>query len=172
MYLGNGSLALKELNERNTIFWRMQSELTLKQLSDETLFSWAKNDMDSEVARDIPLRSRKTVEKALADAADAKSLFQADFSRRGGMARKSDALQDLIAEIVRRRPAITAGQLLWELEGVSGAGIATRVESQANVLAGEARKIHFINYDERPKTASVSGLKFRLARAKRKMGMH
>ena len=65
MYLGNGSLALKELNERNTIFWRMQSELTLKQLSNETIFNLAKNDMDSEVTRGVPLRSRKTFGQAL-----------------------------------------------------------------------------------------------------------
>jgi hypothetical protein len=172
MYLGSGSLALKELNERNTIFWRLQSELTLKQLSNETIFNLAKNDMDSEVTRGVPLRSRKTLGQALADVVGARKVFQAAFSRKGGRARKSDALQDLIAEIVSRRPAITVGQLLWELEGASGAGIVTRIESQAEVRAGEARRIHFMNYDERPKTASVSGLKYRLLRAKRKIRMH
>jgi hypothetical protein len=168
----NDALAIRRVNERNSLFWLTRSELTLKHISDPMIFRLSTNHMISEAARGIPVKLRKSLEEELADAADDKRILQADFSRKGGKARKSDALQDLILEIVRGRPAITAGQLLWELEGVSGAGIATRVESQANVLAGEARKIHFINYDERPKTASVSGLKFRLARAKRKMGMH
>jgi hypothetical protein len=165
---GNNALSIRRVNERNTTFWHMQSALTLKQVSDETVFERAKNDMDSEVARAVPLRSRKTLEQALADVVGARKVFQADFSRRGGRARKSDALQGLILEIARRRPAITVGQLLWELKGVSGAEIIIRVESEADVLAGEGRKIHFMDYDERPKTASLSGLKYRLARAKKK----
>ena len=168
MNLGNGSLGSKELNERNTIFWRMQSTLALEQLSDQTVFALANNDMNSEAAREVPLRSRKTIEKALADATATMRICQSNFSRKGGRARKSDALQDLVAAIVSRRPGITAGQLLWELKGASGAGIIIRVESEADVLADEGAKIHFVDHDERPKTASVSGLKYRLARAKKK----
>ncbi len=158
-----------EMNKRNAIFWRTQSALVLERLSHEALFKLAQNDMNSEAEREVSVRSRKTLEKALADAADARNVIQADFSRKGGKAHKSNALQDLIVDIVRRRPAITAGQLLWELQGAAGAGVVTRVESEAEALAGEGRKIHYVDYDEQEKTASVSGLKWRLARAKRKI---
>jgi len=171
MQRGNDSIALTELNERNVLFWHTRSEMTLKHLSDESIFSLAKKDMDSEAFRGVPLRSRKSLEQALADFANAKHGFQADFSRKGGKARKCDAFNDLIEEIANRRPAITAGQLLWELKGASGAGVVTRVESVADVRADEGRQIHYVDNDGRPKTASVSGLKWRLARAKGKMRM-
>jgi hypothetical protein len=166
MQRGNDSLALKELNERNILFWHARSELTLKHLSDESVFSLAQKDMDSQATRGVPLRSRKSLEQVLADFADAKHAFQADFSRKGGKARKCDALNDLIEGIAKRRPAITAGQLLLKLAGDSGAGVVTRVESPADVRADEGRQIHYVDDDGRPKTASVSGLKWRLARAK------
>jgi hypothetical protein len=167
-----GNDFLEQINEQNTLFWREQSELILKQVSDETVFTFAIKDMAYEALIGIPVRFRKSFEKAVFDAANNKSTVQADFSRKGGKARKSDALQALIEDIVRRRPAITAGQLLWELEGAAGAGIVTSVESEVEVLASEGRKVHFVNYDGRPKTASVSGLKYRLARAKGKIGLH
>jgi len=172
MSLGNDSVTLKRINEQNTLFWREQSELTLKRLSDKTLFDWAKKEMDSEILRGVSARERKTLEQLLADLAGAKSDFQpdflADFSRRGGKASKRDALQVLIGDIRNRRPTITPGQLLCELEGDSGTGVVTRIESQADVLAGESRKIHYEDDDGRRKTASVSGLRYRLARARKK----
>jgi hypothetical protein len=168
---GNDSLTLKQINEQNTLFWSEQSELTLKQVSDETVFKLATKDMAYEALIGIPVKSRKSFEKAVLDAANNKSTVQADFSRKGGKARKSDALQDLICEIARRRPRITAGPLLWELQGAAGAGIVTSLDSELDVLASEGRKIHYVDYDGRSKTASVSGLKWRLARAKQKIGM-
>jgi hypothetical protein len=167
-----GNDSLKQINEQNTLFWSEQSELILKQVSDETVFKLATKDMAYEALIGIPVRFRKSFEKAVFDAENNKSTVQADFSRKGGRARKSGALRDLILEILRRRPAITPGQLLFELEGPAGAGVVTHIESEADVRAGETRKIHYVDYDGRPKTASVSGLKYCLARAKGKIGLH
>jgi hypothetical protein len=168
MPLRNDSSTLKRINEKNTKFWRKQSKLTLRQLSDETVFKSATKNMAYEVLIGIPVRFRASFEKAVFDAAHNKRAVQADFSRKGGRARKGDALQDSILEIVRHRPAITPGQLLFELAGALGAGVVTRVEKQVDVLAGEVRKIHYEDDDGRRKTASVSGLRYRLARAKKK----
>lgn len=166
-------MTLKRINEQNTLFWRVQSEVTSKYASDKTLFNLAKKEMDSEIVRGVSLRERKPLDLLLADFAGAKSDlqpdFQAEFSRKGGKARKGDALQGLIEEIARRRPAIIPAQLLVELEGPEAAGVVTHVESEAEVLAGKGRKIHYVDDDGRPKTASVSGLRYRLARAKEKI---
>ena len=96
------------------------------------------------------------------------STVQSAFSRKGGRAHKCDALQDLIREIVLGQPHITAGQLLRVLRGSPGAGVVVSIDEESDVLAGEARMIHFVDDNGTSKTASISGLKDRLSRAKKK----
>lgn len=125
--------------------------------------------MNYEILRGVPVKSRKSLEQALADAAGAKDVFHADLSRMGGRAHKSDALQDLILELVGEDQDITESELLDKLKGEAGAGVVTSIDAPSELRSGDIQCIHFVNDDEKPKRASVYGLKDRLSRAKIKI---
>lgn len=160
---------LQEINEQNHRFWSVRSEICNRQISDESLFDIATENMRSEIIRGVPVRSQKSFEQALADAEMAKLTFQRAFSRKGGNAPRCDALQSLIEEILDENPKITPGQLLIALSGARGAGTITSIDKEADVKADEPRLIHFVDDDETPKPSPLSGLKDRLFRAKRKL---
>jgi hypothetical protein len=119
---GKAVLTAQDLNEQNRRFWRIQSELLDKRMSDELLYTIATMDVCSETLRQVPIYSQKSLEQALADAEKIKSACQTAFSRKGGSTPRCDALQGLIEEIVREKMKITQGQLLGELKGARGAG--------------------------------------------------
>jgi len=160
-------LTLKAINERNRQFWLEQNALREERMADSAIFGIAERGMRSEVARCVAIRAQKTLEQALADADDAKQLFQRDFSRRGGEKDKSNALQQLIVEIARENSDITQNELFQKLRSQEGEGIIFSIDGNCSVLAGDGRKIHFYNHQGLPKKASVDGLKDRLFRAKK-----
>jgi hypothetical protein len=157
----------QELNVRNAQFWLLQSELLDDRISDATLFRIATADLNSEIARGVSIKSQKTLEAALADAAHHRSIYRGELSRMGGRARKGDALQNLIDKILEARPKISRQQLQYALEGPDGAGVVTHIDKTFEALSG-VRQIHFTEEDGRPKLARLSGLKDRLSRARRK----
>jgi hypothetical protein len=175
----------RQLNELNRQFWAQQSELTERRSSEPILHAGATASMNSEVIRGIPLKLRKTLELALADAESDKIGFQSDghsregsstradphreFCRKGGRARKGDSLSKLIERLVRVNPKITERQLFWRLNREVGKGVIFSIDAKSSVIAGNVRVITFEDDHGRRKTASVSGLKDRLARAKAKM---
>ena len=82
-------------------------------------------------------------------------------ARKGGLARKTDVLQELIERIVRRNLAITVRALESQLREHQG------IEPIQDFSNGT---ISFTNHDGRTKDAELSGLKDRLSRAKKKIG--
>ena len=164
-------LTIEDLNEENRRFWRTQSELFDKRMSDEPLNRIAAMDLYSETLRQVPIYSQKSLEQALADAEKSKSTWQTAFSRKGGSTPRCDALQGLIEEIVRENPKITQGQLLRKLKGARGAGTVVTGE-KVDRVPDAGKWIHFVDEDGKPKKAPVSGLKDRLSRAKRKITSH
>jgi len=160
---------IEQINKRNKEFWLEQSKLALEKLYDETLRNVATADMSSEVIRGIPLKQRKSIEKALEDAERIRAVVQSSFSRKGGKASKCDALQTLIEQIVRVKPKINARQLAIALKSDQGVGTVTSIDNDTDVRAGEPRMIHFVGDDENPRSALLSGLKDRLYRTKKKI---
>jgi hypothetical protein len=154
-------LTLAEINERNAKFWLEQSQLRAERISDETIFELAQKDMAFEMARTIPIRFQKTLEQALADAAESVRISREALSRKGGKAPKTDTLQELIVEIVRQKPAIQQQQLFYQLNAAVGKGVISSVDL-------ESQRVCFLT-GGRPKTAPLSGLKDRLSRAKRQI---
>src|ERR1700686_3433086 len=88
---GNDPVAPRGINELNRQFWLEQSKLRDKRISNETIYKIATDDMNFETLRGVPIKLRKSLEKALADAENAMRLVQSAFSRKGGRTRKSDA---------------------------------------------------------------------------------
>jgi len=177
----------KKLNELHRQFWVQQSELSDRRISDPVLYANATASMNSEVIRGVPLKLRKTLDLALAEAAAEKIRFQShsyltgaraskedfrrDFCRKGGKALKSDPLTKLIADLVRASPKIHERTLLIELRRQTDLedSIVISVDAESDVLPGDVRKITFENRDGTPKSAPISGLKDRLARARAKI---
>lgn len=166
------ALTIAEINQENKLFWSEQMALTEQLLSNPSLVQAAWEELDFEVARGIPLKQRKTLEKALVDVARIQSVFQTDLSRKGGKAAKRDRLQVLIEAIVAKEPGITERQLWHRLRAEIGNGVIVSIDLDAPASEGHTRRIHFLASDGKVKTAPVSGLKDRLSRAKAKIASH
>lgn len=162
---------LRTINEQKRQFWLEQEILMDQRMSDPALIRVATDDMCSQTSRGIPLPWQKSFEVALADAESAKSIIHEELSRKGGRAPKSDALQDLIREIVRHNPGITQPQLLDQLKGEAGVGVVESIDQEADVLAGDVQSIHFVDDNGTPKKASLYGLKDRLRRARKALAL-
>ncbi len=89
----------QQINQRHREFWRKQSKLMTKRFSDAAIRELANADMQSEALRQVPLKSRKGFEQALADAEWRLKFVRRDLSRKGGKTPKHDALQDLTETI-------------------------------------------------------------------------
>lgn len=173
---GTALLTLGALNNRHRTFWTEQSKLMEERIANEDLLRFAMEDLRSEVRRQIPVYYQKNLHEALEMVAKTKDHFESqppkrfhsDLSRKGGKAPKADVLQQLAVEIVRQNPAIRERQLLHALKK-KGDKIGLRVDGDADVIAGEPKKIYFVDPRGRQKTALVSGLKDRLYRAKQKI---
>jgi hypothetical protein len=162
-------LTLKTINDWNRRFWKAESKLRHKRMSDEAIYDNAQTDMRSETLREVPIKSQKTFEQALADAERVRNNLQSALSRKGGKAAKGDALNRLITKIVRRKLKMNNRQLLFALKKESGQGTIVSIDGESDVLTGDVRQIHFEDDKGTPKTASVAGLKDRLFRAKKKI---
>ncbi|HEY6769453.1 MAG TPA: hypothetical protein VI386_32325 [Candidatus Sulfotelmatobacter sp.] len=166
----NQRLTLADINQQNRQFWLEQSELLSQRIQDATLHEIAMADLSAEAAMRVPVRNRKSLEQALSQAEKSLSIFQRNFSSKGGKAVKVDGLQGVILEIVRAKPDINTQRLLQKLRKMASEGhpVVRKVDRKWELLDDQTEQIHFKN-GGMDKTSPVSGLKDRLARAKRKI---
>jgi hypothetical protein len=152
------------LNEKNRIFWVRESKLLEQRIQDPYLFKVATQDMTSEELRGVPLRNRKSMAQAFADAegirryveGETRKTYHIEFARKGGRAEKSDKLQEFIVNALRRRPALAVPDLLRSLEDNPDFEV-------------DEELIYFKGSNGQEKPVPVSGLKDRLYRAKKKL---
>ena len=162
--MSTAATSAAELNLANTAFWQRETARAERRLQDPDLVKLAWANLQEEAARHIPIGHQKSFEMALQDAEGLldhpilRRRIQRDFSIRGGKARKPDALQRLISEIVRARPTITEPQLRRALEAAEG-----RREVVQEIADGE---IWFLSENGKDAHAPLSGLKDRLSRTK------
>lgn len=112
---------------------------------------------------DFPLISGLTVLAVIAKT-DKKATKSARtlFSQSGGKASKQDNLQKLIVTIVKKKPAIKSSTLLGELESYKNMGTIVDIDEE---------EISFISDNEKLDSSPISGLKDRLSRAKKDLGL-
>jgi hypothetical protein len=155
------SPTLREINEHNRLFWEEQNTLRDRQLADEYFRETAFARLSDEQARRVPLRSQLTLERALADAERDKKQILCQQARKGGRAKKSDALQQAIECLVRLYPDITEAKVRDMLNRERFPELIEDVDEE---------EISFVWFDRsgrlRSKQAAISGLKHRLSRAK------
>jgi hypothetical protein len=152
--------ALVEINRQNREFWELQKRLTEARLADEAVLATAVESIGSELQRRVPVYFQKTFDTALAEADNARQRFLTQLGRRGGTAKKCDALQQLIMEIVCRRPSITKQQLLARLRDQRPIPPIIDVDDET---------IYFTSRGNKEAGAKISGLKDRLSRAKKQL---
>src|SRR5262249_20097192 len=146
------NLSMADLNDRNKTFWAKLSRLTRKRMVNEEIRRRAEEDMASEILRGVPLKNRKTLELALADAEPHSLTTWRNFSRKGGKTRKPDSLQRTIQTIFDEDPQISERDLLYRLRQSIGNGVILSVNLKT-------QKIEFITDARKIKNAPISGLK-------------
>ena len=163
---------LVEMERQHRDFWAAQATRRSAQMADVGLRKAAFRILEDEQER-VPIHNRLTLEQALDDAEKYRVILApaapnrrdgqtaAEIGRKGGRAKRSDPLQDLIIKIVADKPQITVRQLMDELRAYS--------EIRDVVEDIDEKSIHFLDRQDRPKTASISGLKDRLTRARKSL---
>jgi hypothetical protein len=155
-------ITISEINESNRRFWDEQKELRDRRIADEDIRDAAFARFSDEQARRVPICNRMTIEKLLADAEADKKRFLSQQSRKGGRAKKSDALQQEISKLVQSDPTITEAKLKAMLTRERFPGLIVDVgEGTICFVQPDGSK------DGRLKESPRSGLKDRLSRAKK-----
>jgi hypothetical protein len=167
--LPNHLVTLATINQWNEQFWLEQSELLNSRMQDAALREIAMDDLKSEEAMRVSVRNRKTLEHALAQAEKSRRIFQRAFSRKGGKAPKTDALQRWIIKTVRADKRISSGRLLLKIRELAKSGNSIFSEVSRRSDASDDQTEHICFDDGESKTAPITGLKDRLSRAKRKI---
>ena len=152
----------REINEHYGRFWEEQNALRDERIADEAIRETAFSRLSSEQERGIPAYYQTPIEQLLADAARDKQRFLSHQARKGGRAKKSDALQQAIESLVRLYPDLTEAKLKAMLTRYRFPGLIDDVDEDT---------IWFVrpdgSKDGRLKGAPISGLKDRLSRAKK-----
>jgi hypothetical protein len=158
------------INQRNSEFWNAQIQLLEQRAADPKLLEQAISNLDSESVRAVPIYNRMTFEAALEEAVQAKERFHTRVARQGGKAAKTDRLGLRIQQLAMQHPTIHINELWHQLRKEVGNGLIVAIDPDSNE-PGCVRKIHYHTGDGKIKTAPMSGLKHRLARAKAKLGL-
>lgn len=163
------NISLAAINERNNNFWAEEGLRTQMRASNPAICENALELMDTFRRVGFSINQIPSFDHFLYAAEKGNKTSLKYFARKGGEAPKENALQEVIEEIARQNPKITAPQLIRALAGDAGAGVVTSIDQLSDLLLEcERRYIHYIDHDGRPKKASLTGLKDRLSRARKK----
>jgi hypothetical protein len=147
--------------ERHAAFHAERQKQLEQQLTPIT-FKLAMEQRLSEAKRGIPI-NYWSFEGGVEDAARASAIVIGELARKGGRSKKTDALQELIIDIVRDKREITVPRLLARLLELTGAGIIDDVDTEGDPIP----MIYFRGHNGRNGMAPISGRKDRLSRAKK-----
>ena len=158
-----------DLNRINAEFWEVESKNLEERMKDPVLREAAFARLRSERMRGVTVKEQITLDGALA-AEEQTALKSADHiearvvsrrARRAGSVAKVDGLQGFINSIVEKRPKITVPELLDKIRAEVGSG--------GPIVDLDKTSIWFVGAHDQSRSATISGLKDRLSRAKRKM---
>jgi hypothetical protein len=152
---------ISEINELNRRYWEEQIPLSNRRIADEAIRETALARLFGEQAR-IPVYSQAPLEKLLADAERDGKRFLSQQGRKGGRSKKSDALQQVILDLVRSHPDITEGKLKDTLIRERFPDLIEDVDEETIWFEQPDRSGR-----RRLKQAVISGLKHRLSRARK-----
>jgi hypothetical protein len=149
-----------EVNRLNEEFWAVQKTLLERRMADPDLRDIGLRNLNDEINKGVPIRFQRSIYQIFEDLASIKGRCLVEQARKGGSAKKQDALQGLILTFVEAKPSITEGELKEKLSAHTGILPIQDISDD---------EIAFTNHDGKTKTAAVSGLKDRLSRAKKEI---
>ena len=163
-----------EINRRNSEFWGKETPEAMRLLQMDGLLEGAMAELEEDAERFLSLAQHRGLEKAVRDFNRRLPLYQpliargirSEQARVAGSAKKTDRLQELIVELVRENPRLTAPQLRVRLEGLK------RQKGPLDYVVVEDfddENICFVRKDGKGDSAPISRLKDRLSRAKKKL---
>lgn len=155
-------VTVEDLNKLNRSFWVEQEREAERLQTVPLILGQVLEVLAGEVSRGVPPRSRTAWGEALRKADAFRNQVLAYQGRLGGQARQLDPLQERIVEIVRAAPNITCDGLLSCLRDEAPGLVVGDIEEE---------KIWFNGRDGSLKSAPLSGLKDRLSRAKKRIGL-
>jgi hypothetical protein len=158
-------ITAEEMNRRNKVFWARENSLMQERLGRPELLALALKYMADEASRLIPMKHRMGLEQSLQLAEESSDILLKSVhvaaARRAGSAPKADALQMFIKQLVLQRPSLSLSELTKVLEAQQGLGFIEDFDKD---------EISFVGGRKGSKSASRSGLKDRLSRAKHAVG--
>lgn len=150
---------IARINERNRAWAAEQAIFMEKWLKDPVLLQAAIAGVRREQDRFVPVYNQLPFEAHLAIAADIKAHVLKSRAKRGGSAKKADALQQLIEKLVGRNPDLSERDLGARLNRETYPTVIEDVDEDTIYYKGKKGAL---------KEAPLSGLKDRLSRAKKK----
>ena len=157
------SLTFRKMNKHHNLFWAEQNTLREQRMKDDAVREAALGRLFDEQKRNVPVRNQATIEYLLAVAEAEKRRFLSQHARKGGQAKKTDALQQEIVKLVRRDPAITEARLKDMLTSDRFSELIVEFDEETiSFQPGDSKH-------GRLKEARISGLKDRLSRAKKSL---
>lgn len=154
-----------QINQRNTTFWSNRQKYLDELMKDEDIVTEAYELVKSDRKRMIPAKHSFDFNAALEQSKQSMERLRKQMARKGGLAKKTDALQKLIIRFAAENPDITARKLLSSLRKQKT--LQLRVDNEASLLNGDRGMIRWAGSDGEEHRAPISGLKDRLSRAKR-----
>lgn len=137
-----------------------------KRVLDENLSATTWEFLEVQLATDAELPFYlQSIDRVAKAAAASRSASLGHFGRLGGGSKKTDALQELILEVVRCNPRITEPQLLAKLRDRLQQGVIVEIDEDPS--SPDPPEIEFNDHHGKWGHAPISGLKDRLSRAKK-----
>jgi hypothetical protein len=163
-------LSVERMTRLNFEFWEKQAPLFEARMANPLFRKVAFETLNCESARQVSLRSRKTLEFALEEAeatvrrfdggpeTQALALKKAhgELSRKGGKAKPADSLQKYFEELAACDKELTKDRLLAHLKDLVNHSVIQEVT---------ATEVQYLD-NGKEKQAPISGLRHRLSRAK------
>lgn len=151
--------SLAEINRRNREFWNARQALAATRMADAAICDTAFEIILAQQNKGVPGNCQTSHYEALEIGERAKKRCLSQQARKGGIAERMDALQELIEEFVNSNPTLTARQLEDKLRANQDIEPIQDVDDEV---------VSFTTSDGRTKKAMLSGLKHRLTRARKK----
>jgi hypothetical protein len=158
--MARAGFTISDLNRLNRDFWERERIYAESRMADATILKTGLELLNLDSQRGVPLCWQKPFEMALAEGERLKRLVMSQEGKKAGEAKKTDALQQVIVDVVRVRPDITSPQLRDYLRERCNTPPLEGIDGDAILFAG---------HGGRTGGAPISGLKDRLTRAKKSL---
>ena len=159
-------MTIEGLNQRAEIFWDHEKQEMTRRLQRPAVLRLGTYHLNRHISGAIPIQRWPSFESILADAEEdcavVAPLIRSESARDAGAKSKKDNLTKVIESQLKKRPNLSERELVAHLK-------AHHREYAIDEITES--EIFFVDGRARSKTIPISGLRCRLSRAKKRMGL-